>query len=184
MIHFSEILIPIAHAQETTQNSSPVAVLGLNLKLFIAQLINFAIVLFILWKWVFTPVTKALQKRTAKIEQSLNDAERITKEKEEFEKWRNEEMGKARQEASAIISKSQTDAVKVKDEVLAQTKEEQQKLIDQSRKQMEQEKNAQLQSAKAELADLVTLASEKILRQKLDPKKDSELIKQSLTSLK
>ena len=177
-------IIPVARAaQDTAANSSPVAVLGLNLKLFIAQLINFAIVLFILWKWVFTPVTKALTARTEKIEKSLHDADRIQKEKQEFEQWRQQEMGKARQEASAIVSKAQTDAGKVKDEIMEQTKAEQLKLVEQSRKQIEQEKNQQLQSAKSELADLITTATERVVRQKLDAKKDAELIKESLSQV-
>lgn len=177
------LFTPIAHAQEAAQSSSPTAVLGLNLTLFIAQVINFGIVLFILWKWVFTPVTKALQARTAKIEKSLNDAERISKEKEDFEKWRHLEISKARQEAATIVTKAQADAGAAKDQILQQTKEEQQKLVDQAKKQIEQEKHLRLQSAKSELADLVTNATEKIIKQKLDAKKDEELIKEMLKSL-
>ena len=173
----------IAYAQETTASAGPTAAFNLNAQLFIAQLINFAVVLFVLWKFAFKPITKKLTERTERIEKSLNDAERITKEKAEFEKWRQEEMSKARTEASAVITQAQTDANKVKDSTLHQTKEEQQKLIDQAKKQIEQEKNSQLQSAKAELADLVTMATEKVLRQKLDGKKDAELIKESIKSI-
>lgn len=174
----------VARAQEAAQASSPVAVLGLNVKLFIAQLVNFAIVLFILWKWVFTPVAKKLQERTDKIEKAMNDADRITKEKQEFENWRQLELGKARKEASEIVNKSQAAAQKVKDDLLKQTKEDQQKVIEQSRKQIEQDKQQVLQSAKSELADLVTNTAEKILRHKLDKHTDQELIKESLNTVK
>jgi|ERR1051326_1917375 F-type H+-transporting ATPase subunit b len=178
------LITHIAHAQEQAANAGIAGTFGIDWMKFVAQLINFAIVLFILWKWVFKPITSKLEERTAKIEKSLNDADRIQKEKAEFEQWRQQEMRKARQEASAIISKSQTDAGKVKDEIMQQAKEEQQKLLEQSRKQIEQEKNQALQSAKSELADLVTTATERIIKQKLDSKKDEELIKQSLSSLK
>ena len=178
-MNIQDFFIPVAHAQST----SPVVVLGLNWELFIAQLINFAIVLFILWKWVFTPVAKKLQERTDKIEKAMRDANSITKEKTEFEQWKNEEMKKARQEASTIVTAAQKDATAAKDQILQKSKEEQQKLVDQAKKQIEQEKNQQLQSAKSELADLVTNATEKILRSKLDGKKDGELIKNSLQSI-
>ena len=181
-----EHIIPIAHAAEAVAAetaASPVAVLGLNAKLFIGQIVNFGILLLIFWKWILPAVTKGLQARTERIEKSLNDAERIEKEKAEFEKWRDAEMTKARQEASTIVTTAQTDAVKAKDQILHQTKEDQQKLIDQAKKQIEQEKVQQLQAAKSELADLITNATEKILRTKLDSKKDEALIKESIGSM-
>lgn len=182
-----EYLIPIAHAAEevahAAEQSGIAATFGIDWMKFAAQLLNFGIVLFVLWKWVFGPVAKKLEERTAKIEKSLSDADRITKEKQDFEAWRNQEMSKARQEAGAIVSQSQIDSNKVKDEVLTQTKQEQQKLVEQTKKQIQQEKTLALQSAKTELADIITTATEKILRQKLDEKKDKELISESLKNI-
>ena len=186
MIDIPSLFVSIAHAQEAVNeasNSGIAGTFGLDWMKFIGQLLNFGIVLFILWKWVFTPVTKALEKRTEKIEKSLRDAENTAKEKEEFSKWKNEEMVKTRHEASSIITAAQTDAGKAKDEILAQAKAEQQKLVEQAKKQIESEKQQALTSAKSELADLVTMATEKVLRQKLDGKKDSELVKESLKSI-
>ena len=183
MIDFNILSISVAHAQEAAQSTSPVVVLGLNWQLFIAQLVNFGIVLFILWKWVFTPVAKKLQERTDKIEKAMNDAKSTEKEKQEFALWKEQEMKKTRQEAGSIIGAAQVDATKAKDEILKQAKEEQLKLVEQGKKQIEQEKNLQLQAAKSELADIITSAAEKILRHKLDEKHDKELIKESLKNI-
>ena len=182
--HIFTNLIPVAHAaEEVTKSTNPVGVLGLDARLFIAQLINFAIILFILWKWVFTPVAKKLQERTDRIEKSLHDADRVAKDKQEFETWRNAEMSKTRTEASEIITR-QTEAIKAKDEIAKQTKSEQERIVEQAKEQITQEKNKALQDAKGQIADLVTNATEKILRQKLDEKKDAELIKQTLQAIK
>ena len=181
---FQSFIIPVAQAaEEAAHSTSPVAVLGLNLSGFIAQLINFGIVLFILWKWVFTPVTKKLQERTAKIEKSLNDAETVAKDKQEFEKWKNEQIVNARHEASIIISKAQVDATKVKEDLAAQSKSEQEKIIADAKVRIEQEKNQTMASAKGELADLVTMATEKIIRQKMDGKMDKQLVNDTLKSM-
>ncbi len=183
MIFNSEILIPIAYAAEEVQTGGVAATLGLNLTYFIGQLITFSIVLLILWKWVFTPVAKKLTERTEKIEKSMRDAEHVTKEKQDFEKWKAEQMVNTRHEASVIISKAQNEAVKTKDVILLQAKDEQTKLVEQAKSQIQQEKNQALTSAKSELADLVTSATEKIIRRKLDEKKDQELVKEMLKSL-
>ena len=181
----SQLLIPIAHAQEAAAPSGGVAAtLGLNAKLFIAQLINFGVLLFVLWKFAFTPIAKALTERTEKIEKSLNDADRIAKEKQEFEQWRQSEMTKARQEASSIVTAAQTEAQKAKQQIAADTKAEQEKIVNQAKQQIESEKVKQLAEAKSELANIVTTATEKILRKKLDDKTDKELIKESLAHVK
>jgi F-type H+-transporting ATPase subunit b len=184
MISLLDVAIPIAHAaEEVAQTSGPVAVLGLNLKLFIAQLVNFGIVLFILWKWVFTPVAKKLQERTDRIEKAMADAHTTEKEKQEFAQWKETEMVKVRSQSSAIITAAESQAVQAKDSVLKQTKADQEKLVEQAKKQIEQEKNLAMQSAKSELADIVTQAAEKILRKKLDEKGDKELIKESFKNI-
>ncbi len=180
---FINFLIPVAHAQETA-SSGGIAVLGLNVKFFIAQLINFGILLLIFWKWILPGVTKAMQARTERIQKSLADADRIEKEKKEFEAWRQTEMGKARQEASSIVTSAQTEAGKAKQLIIDQTKQDQQKLVDQAKAQIESEKNKSILEAKSELADLVTNATEKILRKKLDAKTDQELVKESLANIK
>lgn len=180
----SELLIPIAHAQEAAANTGVAGTLGLNVKIFLAQLVNFVIILFVLWKWVFTPVAKKLQERTDKIEKSLNDADRIAKEKQEFQTWREQEMTQARKQASEIITSSQTEAQKLKDQMLSETKAGQAQLVEQAKQQITQEKQKALQEAKGEIADLVTGAAEKILKEKLTSEKDQKFIKETLHSIK
>ena len=181
--NFVHILIPVAHAAEEASSSGVAGTLGINLKLFIAQLINFAILLFVLWKYAFTPIAKKLEERTSKIEKSLHDADRIEKEKREFEAWKNQQMIGARQQASAIVADAEKQAQKTRAEIAEQTKQDQQKLVQSAKTQIENEKQKALADAKSELADLVTSAAEKILRHKLDQKTDQELIKQSLKSI-
>ncbi len=176
--------IHIAHAAEEAASGGVAGTLGLNLQYFIGQLITFSIVLLILWKFVFTPVAKKLTERTEKIEKAMSDANSITREKAEFEAWKNQQMSSARQSAAAIVAQAQTDANKVKDQTLIITKNDQEKLIAQARSQMETEKSKMMQEAKSEIADVVTMATEKILKQKMDSHKDQELVKEMLSSIK
>ena len=52
---------------------------GLEGKLFIAQIINFAILLFILKKFLYEPIANMLEERKTKIKQGLDDAENAKK---------------------------------------------------------------------------------------------------------
>lgn len=168
-----------ANAAEA-ENAGVIGMFGLNWKLFLAQLINFGIVIFVLWKWVFKPVTSGLSDRTKKIEDSLQDAEKIAKDRETFESWKQGEMGQVRTEASAIITQAKQEAENLKVTTLKTTAEEQQRLIEQAQKRLEQEKASMLDSAKAELADIVVQATSIILKEKINPAKDKELINDAL----
>lgn len=167
-------------AHEAEADDSIVGMFGLNWKLFLAQLVNFGIVLFVLWKWVWKPVTSNMEARTKKIEDSLLNADQITKDKEEFDSWRNTEISKARQEAMEIINTAKQQAEVVKTEVVEQTKAEQQSIIERAQQELEQQKVKMLQEAQGELAEIVVRASEKLLRSKLDSKTDQKLINQAL----
>jgi len=184
-----QIIIPVAHAAQEAVNAKAgsgdvLGKLGIDIKLFLAQLLNFGIVLFVLSKYVFGPVSKRLQERTEKIDTALRDAEKIEQEKEEFSQWKQEEMIKARKEASEIINKAQTEALQVKDGVLAQTKTEQEKLISQAQVHISEQEKKMLSDVKGEVADMVTQAAEKVLRHKLSSASDKKLIEESINSIK
>ncbi len=168
------------HEATAEEDQGVVGLLGLNWKLFIAQLINFGIVLFVLWKWVFGPVAKGLSNRTAKIEASLEEAQKIAEERQTFDSWKNGEIAEVRKEAAGILTKAKAEAESLKTDMISQTKEEQNKLVSQTQVQLEQEKQNIVKEAKAELADLVVNATQAVIKAKLDPKKDAELIKQAL----
>lgn len=166
------------HAEEDT---GVIGLFGLNWKLFLAQLVNFAIVLFILWRWVFKPVVSGMEERTKKIEDSLNTADKVNKEKEEFEQWKTKEMVSARQEATNIISEAKKTATTTKDQILEQAKAEQQQILEQSKLELEKQKLQTVTEAKSAIADLVIQSTEKLLRAKLDGKSDGKLIQTILT---
>ncbi len=168
------------HEESVVEDEGIVGMFGLNWKLFLAQLVNFGIVLFVLWKWVFKPVTKGLSDRTEKIEGSLVEAERIMKDRETFESWKQGEMSTVRTEATAIITQAKETAESLKADTLKTTADEQNNLIEQAKKRLEQEKTAMMESAKSELADIVVQATSTILKTKIDPVKDKQLIDDAL----
>lgn len=165
-----------------SEDPGVIGMFGLNWKLFLAQLINFGIILLVLWKWVFGPVTAGLSKRTATIEASLADAKKITEDRQTFDTWKKGEIMQVRNEAAVILTQAKGDAETLRQATLAQTKSEQDKIMEQARQKMVQEKNQMLADAQSELAEIVVAATEKIMRSKLDQKKDAQIISEALKS--
>ena len=75
------------------------AALGINLGFLIFQILNFAIVAILLYKWAYTPLITSLETRKQRIAQSLEDA-RIAAEA----------RANAEEEARKIIAKAQSEA--------------------------------------------------------------------------
>jgi F-type H+-transporting ATPase subunit b len=89
-------------------------------------------------------------------------------------------MSKVRQEAAGIITQAKQEAEGVKASILDQAKAEQSRIVQQAQAQLENEKQKALNEIKGQIADMVVSASETILREKLDDKKDKQLIEQAL----
>ena len=160
-----------------------VTLLGLNWQLFIAQLVNFAIVLFVLWKWVFTPLGKKLTERSENIEKSIAQQADIEKQHAAAAQFRKDEMAKAQVEAAAVIDRAQVAAKKTGEQILADARRASEQLVVQTKAQLEDEKAKLIREVKEYAATLVTMATEKIIREKLDSAKDQELIKETLKNL-
>ena len=59
--------------------------LGIDVKLVIAQLVNFFILLYVLKRFAYKPVLKILEDRERKIEKGLKDAQSAEKRLHEME---------------------------------------------------------------------------------------------------
>lgn len=154
--------------------------LGIDWKLLIAQIVNFLVLLFVLWKFAYGPIVAMLEKRQKKIEQGLADADKAQKNLEKSEERQKEILKKARTEAKEIVEKAHLQAEKSKSEISASAKVQAGKIIASAKEEIEREKEKTIAEIKAEIGGLVVSAAEKIISEKIDDKKDKELIEESL----
>ena len=152
----------------------------IEINLLIAQFVNFAIVLLILYKFAYKPILKALNKRTEKIEKGLKDSEEASKKLKEMEEKEKDVLKKAKTQAREIIKNSEDAAVKNAAIITDQTEIQAKKMLADAKKQIEQEKEKIITEAKSEIAGLVMAATEKIIGEKMNSEKDEELIKKAI----
>jgi F-type H+-transporting ATPase subunit b len=151
-----------AHAEE-----SVLGALGVNWKLFVAQLINFSVVLFVMWKWVYTPLLKIIDARTAKIDKGLKDADAAAAAKSGAEKASEEAIVAARKEAQRILEEAQKASEAQRSELKAKTQAELAALVQQGKDSLAAEKDKMVREARAEIAELAVMAAGKALGEKL-----------------
>jgi F-type H+-transporting ATPase subunit b len=152
----------------------------IDASLLLAQFINFAIVLLVLYRFAYKPILKTLNDRTGKIEKGLKDAEDAQNKLAEMEKREKEVLAKAREEGQKIIATAETTARKNKEELLAEAKTQSDKILAEASKKIEEEKSKMIVEIKSEVAGLVVAATEKILGEKIDASKDKDLIKKAI----
>ncbi len=158
--------------------------LGLNLKVLLAQLINFAILLFILWKFGYRPILNILAKRRKKVSQGVKDAQAAEEKLNAARGKEKEVISQAKKEALVILEEAKYKAEDKKRVILDKAKEEIGEVINHEKQKIQQEKAETLKSIKADVSQLVILAVEKVLQEKIDTKKDKDLVAQAIKGLK
>jgi F-type H+-transporting ATPase subunit b len=160
-----------------------VEALGINLNLFLAQLINFGVVVWLLWTLLYKPVSKMLNDRTARIEASLREADQVKQQLANAKRDYDAEIAKGRQEAAAIVAQAQDRAKAQEAEILAQARKEAERLREEARTQAITERDQMLREAKNQIAELVTLTASQVLDAELKAGGHDKLIAESLAAL-
>ena len=75
------------------------------------QLVNFFVLLFLLRKFLYSPIKEMLDKRAAQINGDLDDAEARREEAEELKAEYEQKLKNARSEAQKIVDNAETISV-------------------------------------------------------------------------
>jgi F-type H+-transporting ATPase subunit b len=156
------------------------AKLGIDWRLFTAQIINFAILLWVLRRFAYRPMLAFLEDRANRIEKGLQDADEARKKLTEAGEKEKEILSQAKEEARDLLLQAENRAKKHHEETLQKALQDAAKVVERTRLQMEAEKAQLLTDAKRELAELVLLTTEKVLQEKLTENKDKEFIQKHL----
>ena len=89
--------------------------LGIQWTKLIPQLFNFAIVLFVLWKFAYKPVFAMLDARQKKIAESVANAEKIQAELTKTESERQRILNQASDVANQMIEQAREAAARVRE---------------------------------------------------------------------
>lgn len=164
-----------AEAVQASESVGGLGTLGINLKIFLAQLFNFAIVLLVLWKWAYKPIVKLLEERQEKIERSVKQADDVEKRVQDLERERHEVMTTAKSEAAKVLEDVRVTGDARKKELLAKAKEEVKGVVAQSKLQLEAQKVQMIAEAREEIAAIAVEAARRILADGVDEKKATKL---------
>ncbi len=145
---------------ETT--NSVLGTLGINGVSFIAQLVNFSIVVFAMWKWVYKPLLKTMDHRAKEITDGLKNAKEAKKNLDEANIEKEKILGEARVAGHTVIEDAQSKAEALRQDKIVQTKQEIEKIIGETKEKIANEREESFKALKVDIADLIALATEKV----------------------
>ena len=138
-----------------TESQGVLGTLGLNVTGFIGQLFNFGVVLFILWRFVYRPLMRLMDERSAEISTGLANAKEASAALERATSERETVLRDARSEAQALLKETAEKAEELRKTHLQETKQEIEKLAVEAKAQIATEREAAFSTVRRDVADLV-----------------------------
>lgn len=168
----------VASASES--NPGLLEALGIDGKLLIEQTIAFLILVAILGKFVYPALIKAIDNRRDQIEAGQKEAKEASEALEKAEAKVADMLADARKEADDIIARSHKESGAMVADAEEKAKVRADQIVKDARAQLDTEVSKARQALKKDAIELVALATEKIVKEKLDTKKDASLITEAL----
>lgn len=140
---------------------------GINGKVIVAQLINFGVVAFILWRFAFKPVIATMDERQRKISEGLQFAEEAKTQLAETEKRQAEVLREANTKAQQILHEARESAVKFEERMKNETASQIEEMRRRAAESNELERQKMLSEVRQEVARLVVLTSARVLQREL-----------------
>lgn len=149
--------------------------MNINLTLF-GQTFAFAIFVWFCMKFVWPPITKAMQERQKKIAEGLDAAGRAQQDLKLAQEKVSNTLRETKDQAAQILEQANKHANSIVEEAKLQARAEGERLIANARSEIEQEVNRAKDQLRAQVAALAVLGAEKILESQVDAKVHSDLV--------
>ena len=136
-------------------------------KSLIVQIVNFALLLFVLHRVLYKPFLAKMGERTEAIRKSLDEAQAARAEAARQQEENATRLRTAHQEAAAIREQALREAAEVSRKQIEQAQVQAKKLVDDARAQMDAEVRRAREDLRREVAELATSVAEKLVRRSL-----------------
>jgi F-type H+-transporting ATPase subunit b len=156
---------------------------GVEWPKFLAQLILFIIVYFVLKKFAFGPIIAMLEERRKRIEESQLNAQRIKQQLAEAEKRHAEILTRANIEAQEMIDRARESASHVADRKMQEAIANAEQIIAKAREASALEYERSMDQLKRELGHLVVETTAKVTGKILSPEDQKRLQEEAARQL-
>ena len=146
-------------------------------------LVGFALLMAILFKFVFPKMNTMLDERSAKIQGQMEEAESQRQQAEQLRRQYEEQLADARNQGNTLVEESRAQAERVRADVLAKAEEEAQQIRDRARADIDAERGRIVQDLRGQVATLSVELAGRIVQRELNPEQHRQLVDQYINEL-
>jgi len=156
---------------------------GVTWPKFIAQLVLFIIVYFVLNRFAFGPLLKVLEERRKRIEEGQLNAEKIKKQLAEAELRYQEVLRKANDDAQILLEESRKNNEAFSQREMEKAVKESASIVERARHEITSERNRMVDEVKREMVSLVVKTTAKVAGKVLSPEDQKRLSEEAAKDL-
>jgi F-type H+-transporting ATPase subunit b len=153
--------------------------INLDKSLFI-QMINFLVLLFILWKLLYRPLVAKMEERTQAIKKSLEEAQAARAEAERQRQQHAAQIQAALSEAAAIRATALKEAADEQRRLVEAARAEAAKLVEGAKAEMDQDVRRARQQLQQEVGDLAVQIAERLIKKSLRDEDHHRIVQEAL----
>lgn len=147
------------------------------------EVVSFAILLWILWKFAFPPILQTLEERERKIRESLEQADRQRAESEQKMLEHEARFKAASRQAEAVLEGAKERAQRVMEENEQRMKVETQRYKEDATREIEQERRRAIQEIRNQTTAIALLVAEKVVGRSLTDADHQRMADEALASV-
>lgn len=157
--------------------------LGIEPKLLLAQLVNFAIIVVVLQKLLYKPILDMLAKRKKEIAEGVAITENMRVEEEKFREKQEKALVKAREDALLIIEEAKKQAKEVEKDLVANAHVQATAIITRAKEEAEEVKKSAQSALRKEAVSLATTMATRLLSSVMTTKEQHAFISKKVKDL-
>jgi F-type H+-transporting ATPase subunit b len=170
----------ISGLTQFADGSSGLGALGIDGKALIIQVVTFVLAFWVLEHWAFKPIVKMMERRREVIEKGVKLGEQMQKEQVELEQKVAKALREARSQADEIIAEAKDQARQTVQSSEDKAKEKAEGIVAAAEDRIKRDTARARKQLEGELVGLISEATEAIIDEKVDAKKDAALIDKSM----
>lgn len=164
--------------------SSGIAALGIDPWAILAQAGTFLLLFFIIKKFALEKIVAILEKRRKTIEDGVLLGREMEAEKAKIDEKVETILHKTRQEADKIIAAAHEESNKIVLKAKSTAQEKTESMLRDARRKIDDDIMVAKKDLEQEMREYIATATEIIIQEKIDAKKDAALIEKALRSVR
>lgn len=150
--------------------------LGVNIPSLIVFMVNFLLLLGVLYMFAYKPILRVIDRRASQIRESLEAADRTREEAANSQTDMRAQLQEARAEGQRLIEQARLLADRYRDDERERIRQEGEAALARAREDIQRERDAAIAEVQGHFADLAITAAERVIERSLDRDAHQELI--------